>query len=105
MQCMGCYVTGEWCVAHLLSSAHPFFFPRLSPISSQLTDPTNTPPSSALARYSQTVEDIDVSEAMTLVRNALQAAATDPRTGLIDYSLIATGKSNAERNLIGDLVK
>ena len=56
-------------------------------------------------RYSQTVEDIDVSEAMTLVRNALQAAATDPRTGLIDYSLIATGKSNAERNLIGDLVK
>lgn len=59
----------------------------------------------ARMRFSQVVERVDVSEALTLMRSALQQAATDPRTGLIDLDLITTGQSTAARRRIGDLAK
>ena len=58
----------------------------------------------ARMRFSQIVEEKDVNQAIRLVKTALQQAATDPRTGLIDYELIATGKSSAERHMAADLV-
>ena len=36
----------------------------------------------SLSSFSETVERIDVSEAVALIRSALQQAATDPRTGV-----------------------
>eukprot|EP01137_Pigoraptor_chileana_P005736 Opistho-2@49188 len=61
--------------------------------------------SEALARmrFSQTVEESDVQEAIRLVRVALQDSATDPRTGLIDMDLITTGVSAFSRSRIADL--
>lgn len=47
----------------------------------------------ARMRFSVLVEKIDVEEAVHLVRTALKQSATDPRTGMIDISLITTGQS------------
>ena len=55
--------------------------------------------------FAKQVEATDVSEAVSLVRAALQQAATDPRTGLVDLDLITTGQSAAARRRIGDLGK
>eukprot|EP00047_Mylnosiga_fluctuans_P002952 m.226726 g.226726 ORF g.226726 m.226726 type:complete len:825 (+) comp11469_c0_seq1:44-2518(+) len=59
----------------------------------------------ARMRFAKNVEASDVSEAVSLVRAALQQAATDPRTGLVDLDLITTGQSAAARRRIGDLGK
>ena len=57
--------------------------------------------SEALAKvhFSGEVKVEHVEEAVRLVRVATQAAATDPRTGRIDMDMIATGKSQANRQL------
>jgi DNA replication licensing factor MCM4 len=56
--------------------------------------------SEALARMrlSSSVELSDAEEALRLMDVATQSAATDPRTGLIDMSIINTGQSSASRN-------
>lgn len=54
----------------------------------------------ARMRFSHTVEPVDVEEAIRLMKVALQQAATDPRTGLIDMDLLATGQSTALRERI-----
>jgi DNA replication licensing factor MCM4 len=51
----------------------------------------------ARMRLSLIVEERDVTEAVRLVKVALQQAAVDPRTGQIDMDLITTGHSVAER--------
>lgn len=45
----------------------------------------------------------DAKEAVRLMRSALQAAAVDPRTGLIDMDVITTGRSAASRQLLTSL--
>ena len=59
----------------------------------------------AKMRLSQTVEVIDVEEAMRLLRVATQSAATDPRTGKIDMDLINTGRSASSRIRTAHLVQ
>lgn len=56
-------------------------------------------------RLSETVEVMDVDEAIRLVKVATQSAATDPRTGKIDMDLITTGKSASSRLRMNDLVR
>lgn len=51
----------------------------------------------ARLRLSRVVEEVDVEEAVRLVQVALQQAATDPRTGLIDMDVITTGTSTSAR--------
>lgn len=45
----------------------------------------------AKVRFSEKVETIDVEEAKRLHREALKQSATDPRTGLVDISILTTG--------------
>ena len=45
----------------------------------------------AKVRFSSLVEDCDVREAKRLYNEALKQSATDPRTGIIDISIITTG--------------
>jgi len=51
----------------------------------------------AKMRFSQEVQASDVQEAMRLMKNATQTAATDPRTGCIDMDAIVTGRTAAMR--------
>ena len=46
----------------------------------------------AKVRLSPTVEVSDVQEALRLYREALKQSATDPKTGIIDISIITTGE-------------
>jgi len=45
----------------------------------------------AKTRLSQRVERADVQEALRLYREALKQSATDPRTGIVDISILTTG--------------
>lgn len=45
----------------------------------------------AKVRFSEKVETIDVEEAKRLHREALKQSATDPRTGIVDISILTTG--------------
>lgn len=45
----------------------------------------------AKVRFSNKVEAIDVEEAKRLHREALKQSATDPRTGIVDISILTTG--------------
>lgn len=45
----------------------------------------------AKVRFSDKVETIDVEEAKRLHREALKQSATDPRTGIVDISILTTG--------------
>lgn len=45
----------------------------------------------AKVRFSDKVEAIDVEEAKRLHREALKQSATDPRTGIVDISILTTG--------------
>jgi DNA replication licensing factor MCM4 len=63
---------------------------------------------SARLRFSNYVEREDVDEAIRLIKIALQQAATDPETGVIDMGLIATGITTTSRNklnLLTDTIK
>lgn len=51
----------------------------------------------ARMRFSGTVEIVDVEEARRLHREALKQSATDPKTGIIDVSILTTGVSSSER--------
>lgn len=46
----------------------------------------------AKVRFSNKVEAIDVEEAKRLHREALKQSATDPRTGIVDISILTTGQ-------------
>ncbi|NXU49981.1 MCM4 factor, partial [Turnix velox] len=51
----------------------------------------------AKVRFSEKVEMIDVEEAKRLHREALKQSATDPRTGIVDISILTTGMSATAR--------
>jgi len=51
----------------------------------------------ARLRFSDYVEKEDIDEAIRLIKIALQQAATDPETGVIDMGLISTGITNTSR--------
>ena len=50
----------------------------------------------------------NVTEAVRLIKTALQQSATNPTTGEIDMDILATGKSNSNKlliNKIADYIK
>ncbi|CAM5090235.1 unnamed protein product [Eretmochelys imbricata] len=51
----------------------------------------------AKVRFSNKVETIDVEEAKRLHQEALKQSATDPRTGIVDISILTTGISATAR--------
>uniref|UniRef100_A0A7N5JPR4 DNA replication licensing factor MCM4 n=1 Tax=Ailuropoda melanoleuca TaxID=9646 RepID=A0A7N5JPR4_AILME len=51
----------------------------------------------AKIRFSNKVEAVDVEEAKRLHREALKQSATDPRTGIVDISILTTGMSATSR--------
>uniref|UniRef100_A0A8C3XUP3 DNA replication licensing factor MCM4 n=1 Tax=Chelydra serpentina TaxID=8475 RepID=A0A8C3XUP3_CHESE len=51
----------------------------------------------AKVHFSEKVETIDVEEAKRLHREALKQSATDPRTGIVDISILTTGISATAR--------
>uniref|UniRef100_A0A8C8RM54 DNA replication licensing factor MCM4 n=1 Tax=Pelusios castaneus TaxID=367368 RepID=A0A8C8RM54_9SAUR len=51
----------------------------------------------AKVRFSDKVETVDVEEAKRLHREALKQSATDPRTGIVDISILTTGMSATAR--------
>ncbi|KAM8967346.1 DNA replication licensing factor MCM4 isoform 1-T1 [Pelodytes ibericus] len=51
----------------------------------------------AKVRFSNKVDTIDVEEAKRLHREALKQSATDPRTGIVDISILTTGMSATAR--------
>lgn len=51
----------------------------------------------AKVRFSEKVEIIDVEEAKRLHREALKQSATDPKTGIVDISILTTGMSATAR--------
>jgi len=53
----------------------------------------------AKTRLSQRVERADVQEALRLYREALKQSATDPRTGIVDISILTTGACRCWRSL------
>lgn len=57
----------------------------------------------AKIRFSETVEPIDVSESVRLVKESMLLYAVDPRTGRIDINMINTGRSTASTKLLEDL--
>ena len=58
-----------------------------------------------ICRFSQTVEVHDVEEAKRLHREALKQSAMDPKTGIIDISILTTGISASERSRKADLAR
>lgn len=61
--------------------------------------------SHARMRFSNVVENIDVEEARRLHREALKQSATDPKTGLIDVNILATGLSVSDRKRRQEIAK
>ncbi|XP_028409961.1 DNA replication licensing factor mcm4-A-like [Dendronephthya gigantea] len=59
----------------------------------------------AKMRFSNIVEKIDVDEARRLHREALKQSATDPKTGLIDVNILATGLSISDRERRVEIAK
>lgn len=59
----------------------------------------------ARMRFSTVVENIDVEEARRLHREALKQSATDPKTGLIDVNILATGLSVSDRKRRQEIAK
>lgn len=51
----------------------------------------------AKVRFSNKVEAVDVEEAKRLHREALKQSATDPRTGIVDISILTTGALHGHR--------
>ena len=56
-------------------------------------------------RLSNEVNESDVDEAINLIKVAIQQAATDPVTGLIDMDIITTGKTTASKQRIALIVE
>ncbi len=57
----------------------------------------------AKMKLSSLVTEIDVDEAIELMKIAIQQAATDPKTGKIDMDVIVTGKTYASKQKVQDI--
>ncbi|EHH64151.1 hypothetical protein EGM_17299 [Macaca fascicularis] len=84
-----------------IAYAHSTIMPRLSEEASQalieLESLIRLAEAHAKVRLSNKVEAIDVEEAKRLHREALKQSATDPRTGIVDISILTTGMSATSR--------
>ncbi|SMR56388.1 unnamed protein product [Zymoseptoria tritici ST99CH_3D1] len=76
---------------------------RITATTRQLESMIRLSEAHAKMRLSLTVEESDVNEAVRLIQSALQQAATDARTGLIDMGLLTEGSSASERKRKADL--
>ena len=59
----------------------------------------------AKMRLSDTVEKIDIQEAVRLIKTAMQQSATDPATGEIDMNIINTGVSSSSTEKVQQVMK
>lgn len=57
----------------------------------------------AKVRLSNIVEERDIQEALRLYQEAIKQSATDPRTGIVDISILTTGMSATARKRIDEL--
>ncbi|CCK71174.1 MCM DNA helicase complex subunit MCM4 KNAG_0G01160 [Huiozyma naganishii CBS 8797] len=78
---------------------------RITATTRQLESMIRLAEAHAKMRLSQTVDLVDVQEAVRLIRTAIKDYATDPKTGKIDMNLIQTGKSVVQRKLQEDLTR
>lgn len=70
---------------------------RITATTRQLESMVRLAEAHAKMRLSDVVEASDVAEAVRLIKAALQQAATDARTGLIDMGLLTEGVGSGER--------
>jgi DNA replication licensing factor MCM4 len=76
---------------------------RITATTRQLESMIRLAEAHAKMRLSEIVTEDDVLEAVRLIKSALKQAATDPRTGVIDMSLLTEGTSVADRRRKEDL--
>ncbi|KAK5137987.1 hypothetical protein LTR08_005784 [Meristemomyces frigidus] len=76
---------------------------RITATTRQLESMIRLAEAHAKMRFSPTVDESDVNEAVRLIQSALKQAATDARTGLIDMGLLTEGTSASERKRKGEL--
>ncbi|OJD37066.1 dna replication licensing factor mcm4 [Diplodia corticola] len=76
---------------------------RITATTRQLESMIRLAEAHARMRLAPAVEAADVREAVRLIKSALQQAATDARTGLIDMALLTEGTSASERRRRDDL--
>lgn len=76
---------------------------RITATTRQLESMIRLSEAHAKMRLSETVELIDVKEAVRLIKSAIKEYATDPVTGRIDMDMVQTGTTVAQRRLQEDL--
>ncbi|KAF2743888.1 MCM-domain-containing protein [Sporormia fimetaria CBS 119925] len=76
---------------------------RITATTRQLESMIRLSEAHAKMRLSEVVTEDDVNEAVRLIKSALKQAATDPRTGRIDMSLLTEGTSAQDRRRKEDL--
>ena len=59
----------------------------------------------AKMRLSDSVEKIDIQEAVRLIKTAMQQSATDPATGEIDMNIINTGVSSSSTEKVKQVMQ
>ena len=59
----------------------------------------------ARMRFSKTVEKVDVTESVRLIRESLLLYAIDPRTGKIDLDMVISGNTRSKSKMVEELKK
>ncbi|CAK9436878.1 uncharacterized protein LODBEIA_P14000 [Lodderomyces beijingensis] len=77
---------------------------RITATTRQLESMIRLSEAHAKMRLSETVELIDVKEAVRLIKSAIKEYATDPVTGRIDMDMVQTGTTSQQRRIREDLV-
>ncbi|KAI0223806.1 MCM DNA helicase complex subunit [Massospora cicadina] len=72
---------------------------RITATTRQLESMIRLAEAHARMRLQREVQMVDVEEAFRLIREAIKESATDPRTGLIDWDILATGHGSRSRRL------
>ncbi|KAI3402986.2 mcm4 [Candida oxycetoniae] len=78
---------------------------RITATTRQLESMIRLSEAHAKMRLSETVELIDVKEAVRLIKTAIKDYATDPITGRIDMDMVQTGTTSQQRRIREDLIK
>ncbi|KAK7678202.1 DNA replication licensing factor, mcm4 component [Cerrena zonata] len=76
---------------------------RITATTRQLESMIRLAEAHAKMRLSETVNLIDVKEAVRLIKSAIKDYATDPITGRIDMDMVQTGTTSAQRRIQEDL--
>lgn len=72
---------------------------RITATTRQLESMIRLAEAHARMRLQNEVQIVDVEEAFRLIRAAIKESATDPRTGLIDWDILATGHGSRSRRI------